>query len=415
MAEISFSSEVRLWPMFVYPKKEELLSSWLVRLSRQHGLKVQTFTALTFPGISVWNRDIDKMAPDKMLKVLSEKTLSTTREALQTTLRDYEGRLYLKHNSNGNNKWILPLGVYHRTRRNFGLLFCPQCLKADGNNPYFRKTWRLSFSIICPDCKIYLQDRCPKCESPVVFFRGEMGQRNSNPEKSISICYNCGFDLVESKGVSATRSMVYNQKMLYRIAHQGWKSDVIYPHLFFDVLYQILKILQTPSPKVRRIQQDLAARFKTDEMTLEIQKEIKGFDFLPLQGRTILLKQAFWLLDNDCRNLVFLCSYHNLTSSDLLKDMKDVPFWFQELVLNKFYVSNVNRRFEKPYLKIEERNRIIAPVNGVRGPSRKYSQEYRCIQCQSDWVIKDGNKRGAKMLKCRNCNKRFQNKVNKIC
>lgn len=57
-------------------------------------------------------------------------------------------------------------------------------------------------------------------------------------------------------------------------------------------------------------------------------------------------------------------------------------------------------------------SRIIAHVNGVRGPDRKYSKLYRCVRCDSDWVIKDGIKRGEKMLKCRNYNKRFPNKVN---
>lgn len=401
--------DARLLPCTVSPREDELLSSWLVRLSHQHALKVQTFTKLLFPGIQIWNRDIDKFAPDRLLSILSQKTLASLDRIKNTSLRSYEGKLYLSHNHNGNTRWILPLGIYHRTHQSYGLLFCPKCLEKDGTTPYFRKKWRLSFSVICPDCKVYLHDKCPCCAEPVVFFRIELGKRDKLPGKAMSSCHKCGFDLSESRSKAAPRRLVYQQRKLYRILNEGWKKEVFYPHLYFDVLHQILNILAGTSSRSEKLRKDLLSRFKKGQLLENVPVGHVGFDKLPLENRICYLKQAIWLLEKDQQNLIFLGSYHNLTSAVFLKDMNQVPFWFNELIVDNFFVSNVNRRFEKKHFRKEEQNLEIAPVNGLRGPDRKYSKEHSCIVCGSDWVIKDGNKRGKKMLRCRNCNKRFTN------
>ncbi|MGG7666049.1 TniQ family protein [Dyadobacter sp. BHUBP1] len=390
------------WPVFVFPKEDELLSSWLVRLSQRLRLKVQTFCSLAFAGTSVWNRDIDKLAPEGLLQVLASRTPVSFLRVQQCGLKDYEGRVYLKHNSQGNTKWILPLGIYHRTRKSFGLLFCPMCLQKDGEQPYFRKSWRLSFSVVCPTCHIYLHDRCPQCDSPVMFFRGELGHRNQGPEKPISTCSGCGFDLAFSEASRAPVRLVRMQKKLYSILGHGWKKEVIYSHLYFDVLGQVLKILLSNSPKCKVVQNDLSLRFGCN-LPSQQERDCPGFDFLPLSTRTALLRQACWLLEGDCKNLIFICTYHGLTSSDLLRDMKQAPFWYDELVTRNFFVSNANRTFLAPAFRREELGREKAPVNGLPGPKRKYGRGYICKRCDSDWMILNGKRSGNIRIKCRNC------------
>ena len=54
-----------LWPAHPKPLPDELLSSWMVRIAGQHGLKLHTFASAVWPGISIWNRDIDRSGPKK--------------------------------------------------------------------------------------------------------------------------------------------------------------------------------------------------------------------------------------------------------------------------------------------------------------------------------------------------------------
>jgi hypothetical protein len=119
------------WPAHLQPKPDELLSSWIVRLAIAHGQKLHTFCSITWPRKSIWNRDIDKSADVEIVRVLSRKTATHIKRAWATTLASYEGVLYEKHTRFGPAAWIMPVGIYHRKRMQFGLQYCPICLAED--------------------------------------------------------------------------------------------------------------------------------------------------------------------------------------------------------------------------------------------------------------------------------------------
>lgn len=235
-----------LWPGFVYPRPDELLSSWLVRLAHAHLLKVHTFCAVTWPGLNIWNRDVDKFAPAALLATLARRTPATPARIWETTLASYEGRLYQHHNAKGNTDWILPLGIYHRTRRRYGLLFCPSCLQRDGPTPYFRKSWRLALSFACTTCGIELQEKCPCCSRPVIFFRQELGHKSAMPSTLLSACFHCGFDLAQAVGVPASAVLLRAQTEWQRVLAEEWRETVFYPHQYFAVLRHVAKALNQP-------------------------------------------------------------------------------------------------------------------------------------------------------------------------
>ena len=110
-----------LWPYHAKPRPDELLSSWLVRLAAGNGLKLHTFSAMAWPGVSLWNRDLDSLAPACVLDVLAARTATAVSTVQETTLRALTGRLFEEHNPNGMTAWVLPIGVYHRTRHRFGM------------------------------------------------------------------------------------------------------------------------------------------------------------------------------------------------------------------------------------------------------------------------------------------------------
>jgi hypothetical protein len=192
----------RLWPAHPKPLEDELLSSWWVRLARANHERLHSFTRIILPGHAVWNRDLDKSASDETLRLLSRKTGTTYARVQATTLQGLTGCLFPRFNAHGNTKWILPIGVYHRTRRRYGLQFCPQCLRTDAV-PYFRRLWRLAFVTMCPVHWTPLLDRCPACGAAVAFHRREFGAaRSSIANHPITLCQQCDFDLCDAVAIS---------------------------------------------------------------------------------------------------------------------------------------------------------------------------------------------------------------------
>lgn len=92
-------------PAHPKPYFDELLSSWLIRLAHTNGLKVQTFCHLLFPNFEIWNRDIDRHAPDFVIETLAEKTGSTAEQIHATTLNFFKENYLItinyRHNYRG--------------------------------------------------------------------------------------------------------------------------------------------------------------------------------------------------------------------------------------------------------------------------------------------------------------------------
>ena len=190
----------QLWPIRFKPLPDELLSSWLMRLSHGHGMKVQTFCNLIFGNRhQVWNRDIDRLAPTWLLDELIFRTGTPSNVAYGTTLKAFEGILYGSFKPAGTLQWIQTLKMYHRKRQGFGLQLCPYCIQED-EIPYFRKAWRITFNTICPTHRCMLIDRCPSCSLGIAFHRVETGLKKIDDLNwSLSSCHHCSYEIANCK------------------------------------------------------------------------------------------------------------------------------------------------------------------------------------------------------------------------
>jgi len=133
-----------MWPIHPHLQDGELLSSWMARTSYENNLKINSFTSEALGKVQVWNRDIDSSATSETLFSLSRQTGVSFEELKSAMLSSYEGKIFEKHNPNGCTKWILPLGIFHRTRHKFGLQYCPECIFFD-QAPYYRKKYCQTF------------------------------------------------------------------------------------------------------------------------------------------------------------------------------------------------------------------------------------------------------------------------------
>lgn len=162
-----------LWPAHPHTYSGECLSSWIVRTAHHNDLKIQTFSDLTFGKHNqIWNRDIDKLAPRFVLKMMTKRSGVPLKLADKATLNLYINRLFTTIKPSGIIRWINPLVLHHRKHTAFGMQYCPLCLSED-KEPYFRIAWRLSLYTFCPIHKVIMKDRC-QCGASVNFHRIEL-------------------------------------------------------------------------------------------------------------------------------------------------------------------------------------------------------------------------------------------------
>ncbi|MGQ5255253.1 TniQ family protein [Xanthomonas arboricola] len=198
------------WPLPVEPQEDELLSSFLVRAAQRHGLSPYRFCAFHFPGVPVWNRDIDRSASDALIATVAVKAgLSPVRVA-QMTLHGAEARL-----SNGvvrgSAYWINRVGIYHRLRRGWGLQYCPDCL---AERPVLYRAWRMSFMVVCSRHRRFLQDACPHCDAPLAIHRQML---------AVQLCHHCSRTLgrISQDPSVAIDALLRAQSCFERALHGG--------------------------------------------------------------------------------------------------------------------------------------------------------------------------------------------------
>jgi hypothetical protein len=237
----------RLWPIHGNPYHDELLSSWLSRLSRAYGANPIQFCTQALSAPIVWQRDIDTGIDNALLLELGAKTATARQRVLGTTVRGYRGyvaadRIALKH-----FPWLLPMGLRGTTRSRPWLQYCPQCLQGDAD-PYFRRSWRLAFVTICPEHKHRLLDRCTNCHAPVNFhwLPGDA--------ETMTWCYHCGHDLRWTHALPIDEGREYRrlsqfQASLLRTMRRGkgqlWGLNVTQGASFLQGVYKLMQFFLT--------------------------------------------------------------------------------------------------------------------------------------------------------------------------
>ena len=116
-------------PIKLKPLKDEILSSWLIRLSIANGMEPVSFANAIFNEQRFWNKDIDRKISDKCKRTLS-KTLSLNIQDIENmTLEPLIKGILPSFKTDDRKMWlfVIPLGQRGGNRAN-GLHFCPQCL-----------------------------------------------------------------------------------------------------------------------------------------------------------------------------------------------------------------------------------------------------------------------------------------------
>lgn len=328
----------KLLPLHIHPGRDELCSSWLVRLARSHRLKPHTFSSIILPGVEIWTRDIDRSFKYSLLETLHQKTATPLEIVYGTTLKSYEGYLAESINGNGIGKWVLAQQRYHRTFRKKGVQFCPICLSLpDGQ--FYRKKWRLALSVICPIHECRLLDCCLSCSSPIMY------QRTSLALEGIHFCSVCGSDLSGFTPQPCGKKELACQRFIYLALDKGWINiphfGAVYSVSFFEFLHRVLNLLCS-SPRRESLIQVLRESKAPGDINHLKSIDSRQIEKLNQSDRYLLLQISNWLFEEWPYRFVEVFRRSRIWRSWLVRDMKNVPYWAENIILAHLYCPSAN-------------------------------------------------------------------------
>lgn len=319
-------------PYYTRPLPDELFSSWLIRCALKHNSNPQSFSKEVFKTNNIWNRDIDRSILLENLKYFSEINLTTYAEGLKSTFHKYENILFERLIIKSNCKFVLPQGIYHRTRSRPSLQYCPICLSK--KTPYYKTIWRLAFFVCCPICKIKLHDKCPKCLSPVIPHRNFTKNADSGNIKSITQCYACDFNLTASP-ISYPDSEVYDLTLVFykKIIRAGHNQFTINNDLlYFEGIRSIVFWLNPSNEKSCLISNSIFKNSMYYDVPLTIEKK-NSLEFMDYSTRYKMIYNLAIVLNDWPNSITKISQTHKINYYEFnTYNNFNVPFWLFNLL-----------------------------------------------------------------------------------
>lgn len=334
-------------PLHTQPRSGEILSSWLVRLALDNGLPVHTFyySLLQYPG-QIWTRDIDRHPPKDLIHIVARATAQTLERVVKLSLTSYEGRIYESLPTHGDAPWLIPAGIYHRTRIRPGMQFCPVCLSTD-DFPYYRKAWRTSLTAMCEIHHCLLSEYCPCCNSPIAFHQHAIGRSKSLTRDAGRLCHSCHFDfsLISSAAENVDRTLRdgYAELLGTLISNnENYLSLTggIELLLFKGVRALVGAISGRNGGRLRQVLSKLL------QIQLDPDKG-KDFEYQNVQYRFNLMLCIVWLLNRWPERFCEICAEARFTRSRFSEDYQELPFWIWSVIDNKLNFSSVTHSPEE--------------------------------------------------------------------
>lgn len=379
MRNIGLSGEV--YPVHLKPKDDELLSSWIVRLSLAHGLAPKQFAPFLqqrFSGDWEWQLTADLKPPQEVLNTLSKKTATPLSRIREMTLGRYGGQLYKRSSKGRLCHWIMPHYLGHVTRaQKFGMQACARCL-AEDNEPYFRRSWRLAFVVVCPYHESCLIDRCPSCGNSIQFHRNAAALSRTATD-IMTVCHKCQFDLRDvTAHIPAEPEIGRFQEHLINVARQGYIEIEGFENTasdtYFAVLNWILSVLFQSHELMRELQDAIFAYYNFDLSISRFTKKdvLENLNIRSRYEWIWLLRRL--LIDHPHR---YFRSYaqHNVMNRKWISKWMKTPSWYLSVMRAEGSRRNLaSRQFnikQESLITCHSRNRPVF-LDEVRGYGTKY-------------------------------------------
>ncbi len=312
------------------PENEESLASWLVRISHQFVLKPYAFCLIMWRGTTVLTRDIDGQSNPAIWKRLAEANGISEAEAYSTTISSLEGKLFSRHSPNSKTRWVLRLGVFHRSRRRFGQQYCPHCLATE-STPNYHLKWRLAFSTVCLKHRCVLLDHCASCGSAVEFHR-------TDPYFSTIVeCFHCRARLDKQNTSRAPSDVIKLQSHLESALSRGTISigrTISIPSVELFAIYgQLVRIVATGT-RSQQLRNTISTKFGFDPSPINFETGAKEYEALTISSRLRLARLCSPLLLEWPNTFVDVCRKSDFWASWAMRDFHNAPEEYKRVVLN---------------------------------------------------------------------------------
>jgi len=328
-----FGLSPRILPAHPQLEYDELLSGWIAALARANRTKVHTLcSSIGGNQHTIWNRDIDRLVPPLLVAELAELTGVAAERIERSSLKYIADCIEHDHHPYGNGTWLLPLGVWHRKRRRYGVQFCSICLRMD-SRPYVRRSWRLAYYTECEHHHVLLQDSCPQCGAPFNYFRGELGHRSLRRSPPISLCSNCYCNLAylpvdryewpDRQLTAATRTLQFMNDFGFAVLGPRFYEPA---HELLAALRTVITTISSPSRSGQLY--DAIAQELWPEGALVLSHRGLQFEMRPLLERHRLFGMAVWLMLEWPNRFERVTRNSGIYLSSLTKDAKYLPRWY---------------------------------------------------------------------------------------
>jgi len=343
------------------PLPNELLSSWLTRMSIEHRRKLSTFLSLFVKreGNRISSIDIDFLYNEKLFNKLSQKSNLPIKEILAMSLRSEEGYLFSCNNCLYPPKQIRKL---KDKRTHNGLMFCPKCL-AEDNIPYFRKQWRYYFYNACPKHKILLTDRCWCCYEEIKLSKIKHMNK-------LSYCSHCEKDL------STTIVFPLQTNYKYGLKAIQWFENGLKKGYFVINNKKVASLFIFESFTQLTFLLDRKENLVLDEFPMIIEyknlcKKLKNYNSKKINSIKkdfILTSMVFYLFQDYPKNFILFANKNKLTHRDFLHGFKETPYWYNAMINSLIPIQNRSGR------KISE-GEVVDAVKYLQRVNIKPTQE----------------------------------------
>lgn len=296
------------------PFKDEILSSWIVRVAYAHKTHPHTFVNqyLNYRPYSFFLSECDLTLDEAMINTIDEKCRYNI-DVRSLMLTTYGG--YIQENIYDNNPTIF---FAHQK-------YCPICLRED-KVPYFRKKWRVVFYNICHKHSCYLYEHCPSCKSILDI------SKMYNNKLPYTYCQKCGFELKRGRKLPIHKKYISNleyQNRIFKIIHDGFIQlgrTPVYSFLFFEVFSKLSKLILLNRKHEFINKHPLFSFIKNAKQQKINHPILKKIDS---KAQSAFFGLIMYIFDNFPRNLESYILQNKLTYYNMTTKVPYLPFWYE--------------------------------------------------------------------------------------
>jgi hypothetical protein len=259
---------------------------------------------LQFLGIAshFHSSDIDRLAPDELIRLVATMTGTELVDARRTLLRN-QVRLFpldQVQTESPSWAWIIPLGHSRRSGRIAGFQFCPVCLASA--EPYFRWQWSVALCCCCTAHDLLLADNCPACTAPIHPCRGGLlgAMRLLGVDEPVQLerCIECAFDLRRAQAQPAPTPLLQSQRSFERLLDAEGEGTAIIQ--FFAVLRHMVSLIFGENRGLEEFRDVIARSSCTKRVDIRLpyepDVELLAFEEADVLTRSHVLSAATWLM-----------------------------------------------------------------------------------------------------------------------